>query len=74
MSYNFSDELKIKNIEEIALILLDFYLFHKRFKKYVHWNTLIFLNNITKISEHELSYLKLVMILDEKESQLFVNH
>ena len=74
MSDSLSDELQIKDIQEVALILFDLYLLDKRFKEDIDWDALVLLDDIAEIAQHKLSDFKLVVVLNEEERQLFVYH
>ena len=62
------DKLKVKNIEKVTLIFFYFDLFDKWLQKNVNWYALVLANYMIEISEHELSHLKLFVVLDEQKS------
>ena len=74
MSDSLNNELQIKDVQEVTLILFYLYLLDEWLKEYIDWDTLVLLDDISEIAQHKLSDLELVVVLYEEKGQLFVYH
>ena len=74
MSDSLNNELQIKDVQEVTLILFYLYLLDEWLKEYINWDTLVLLDDISEIAQHKLSDLELVVVLYKEKRQLFVYH